>query len=371
MKAVLLVRSLGVGGAERQLVTLARGLARRGHDVLVLAFYSGGPLEGDLVDAGIRVHALGKRGRWDTVGFLRRLRAVLARERPGVVHSYHTTPNCVATSVRVTFPRVRLVWSVRSSIDDLSAYDGFARLTARVEPRLARFCDWIIVNSAAGRVRCVRTGFPEAKLVVVRNGIDTEAFRPSAAQSAAVRAEIGLSPEDRVVGLVARLDPVKDHATFLRAAALVLRRRPGVRFLCVGGGPDEYRRALHALATELGIEQAVRWLPTRGDMPAVQNALDVAVLSSSSEGLPNSIAEAMACGIPCVVTDVGDARWLVGELGEVVPPREPASLAGGILRLLDKGRDGPEASARRRRVRDLLGLERLVADTERVLFAAG
>lgn len=369
MKVLLLARSLEVGGAERQLVNLSRGLARRGHEAAVSVFYSGGALEPELAAAGVPLHPLGKRGRWDVARFLRRLGALLSRERPDAIHSCLTTPNCVAAAMRFAAPGARLVWSIRSSRENLHAFDYFTRVTGRLEPRLARACHRIIVNSEAGRARCVRGGFPAAKLVVVPNGIDTEAFRPCAADSAVVRAELGLAPDEKVVGLVARLDPVKDHANFLHAAALVRQRRPEARFLCVGSGAEHYRLSLLQLAQELGVADVMRWVPARADMPAVQNALDVAVLSSYSEGLPNAIGEAMACGVPCVVTDVGDARRLVGETGVVVPPRDPTRLAEGIVRLLDDRRDGPAASLRRQRIQEGFGLDRLIDDTVRVLGA--
>lgn len=170
----------------------------------------------------------------------------------------------------------------------------------------------------------------------------------------------------RLIGLVGRLDPMKGHPQFLRAAALLRRRHPALRFVCVGDGADDYRCALHQLAGELGLNDCLIWAGTRTDMPAVYNALDLAVSSSVwGEGLANMVGEAMACGVPCVVTEVGDAAWVVGDAGRVVPPGDPAALAEGLEEMLGRlERDGPALSqAARRRVEEQLGVEALVRGT--------
>ncbi len=252
---------------------------------------------------------------------------------------------------------------------DLEHYDWFSRLALRIERSLSRFADLIIVNSQAGRRFAIEHGFPKNKLVMIPNGIDTDRFHPDPVSRHRVRTEWGIMENEKLVGLVARLDPIKDHQNFLRSAALLARERLDVRFVCVGDGSPAYRDRLHVLSRKLGLEKRLIWAGARSDVPAVFTALDVAVSSSYGEGFPNVVGEAMACGVPCVVTDVGDSADIVGETGVVVPPRDSEKLAEGVRDCL-AGNRSKSAESRLRVERDF-SIERLVERTERVLWPRG
>jgi len=362
VRIALLIRSLRTGGAERQLVTLARGLARLGHDVEVLSFYPGDAFEDELRGSGVGVNVLEKRGRWDLPGFVSRLARRLRALRPDVLHGYLGVPNLLCAALRPLLPHTRIVWGVRASELQMHLYDDrWVGLEYRLEALLSSLPDLVIVNSHAGLEHAAKRGFPRSRMVVVPNGFDTARFRPDPEARARVRREWAVADDEKLVGLVARLDPIKDHPTFLRAAALLRARRKDVRFVCVGDGTSGYRAELERLARQLGLdERALRWAGARADVPAVDNAFDVACCSSTSEGFPNVVAEAMACGRPCVVTDVGDAARVVGELGLVVPRGAPEPFAHALDRLLDQP---PAAESIRRRVVDAFSERRLVADT--------
>lgn len=368
MRLVILARSLEYGGAERQLVALATGLHRRGHRVAVALFYGGGPLERDLHDAGVPVVSFEKKGRWDVAGFVVRLASFLRRERPDVVHGYLAMPNLLALALRPAY-RGKVVWGVRGSAVDTGDFDRLERAVDRAEGRLARFADLVIANSHAGKQAIVAQRFPAGKVLVVPNGIDTDRFRPDPEAGRRFRAEIGVPEHAPLVGLVGRIDPQKDHATFLRAAAAVARERDGVHVACVGSGPAAEAARLQALAAELGLGERLRWIPARADVPAVYNGLDALVLSSAyGEGFPNVVGEAMACGVPCVVTDVGDAAFVVGDVGAVVPARDPARLAAAISSTLDALAAGAiDRAALRQRIVEHFSLPLLVERTEGVL----
>jgi glycosyltransferase involved in cell wall biosynthesis len=184
-----------------------------------------------------------------------------------------------------------------------------------------------------------------------------------------VRAEWRIAPNERLIGTVARLDPMKDHRNFLRAAARVVPAHPGARFVCIGDGPAAYRIELDELASQLGLGGRLLWAGARDDIEAVYNALDVKVSSSLSEGLPNAVAEAMASGVPCVVTDVGDSADVVDGLGWICPPGDDAALGTAILQALDSlPRD---ARLIRERIRTQFSadvrLERTARELERLL----
>ena len=369
MRIAFLTRSLNYGGAERQLIALAKGLRERGHFVTVAVFYAGGPLEKELRGAQVRVSVLDKQGRWNVFSFLWRLIKFVHLEKPNVIHSYLCVPNILTAFLSLLFPRVRIAWGVRASKVELDKYDWLARFTYRMECFLSGAPDLIIVNSYAGLDYAAAHGFPINKMVVVHNGIDTEHFSPDQQTRRNVRAEWNVGENEKLIGLVARLDPMKDHATFLTAAALLAMERDDVRFVCVGRGSNDYQHVLVELGKELRVADAVIWAGARGDMPAVYNAMDVVVSSSCGEGFPNVIGEAMACGVQCVVTDVGDSARIVGEIGEVVPSKDSEALKVAIERSISKICHDKRAQARRRqRIIELFSLAELVSKTEAYLL---
>jgi len=329
----LLVRSLELGGAERQLVLLATGLHERGYRVQVAVFYKRGPLVEELDRAGVAIIDLGKRGRWDLIGFVWRLRQVLQRVRPDLVYSFLGGANIMAAAAGLVVRGVKIVWSIRAADMDLSQYDWTHRAGSRVERWVSGLPDLIIANSVSGRDYAAQNGFPVDRIAVVPNGIDTAHFRPDAKLRAAQRARWGLRGQEIGVGVLARLDPMKGQETFLRAAAIALRSKPELRFLCIGEGPDEGR--LKALAAELQLGDRVLITGVADPVTAL-NALDVACSPSFTEGFSNAIAEAMACGIPCIVTNVGDSARIVGKLGIVVPRSHPSALANAILKIVEE-----------------------------------
>jgi len=333
LKIVFLIPSLAAGGAERQLATLARELARRGEKVAVVVFYPGGALEAPLRHAGVEVHALGKRGRFDLIGFLARLAGLLRALRPDVLHSYLPTANLAALAMRPFLRGAPIVWGIRASFVEHAAYGRFSRLVYAAERRLSRRPDLIIVNSNQGREHYVESGFPERKIVVVPNGVDTDYFAPRPDDARALRRQWGIREGETVIGIAARLDPMKDHETFLRAAALAAQAQGSLRFVCIGGGAETDFARLRALAESLGIGGRVVFAGECHDMPAAYSAFDIAACSSLGEGFPNMVAEAMACAVPVVATNVGDCARIVGDTGAVVPPRDPEALARAFLRL--------------------------------------
>jgi glycosyltransferase involved in cell wall biosynthesis len=371
---LFLCRSLGVGGAERQLVELAKSLHGAGWPVSVLLFYPGGQFEADLERAGIQVQSLRKRGRWDVFPFLWRLHKAVRRMRPDLIHGYLPVANLLALAVSTPACIPRVVWGVRASYVDFSQYDFLSALAFRLECRFSRWADLIITNSRAGRDYHVEHGFPARKMVVIPNGIDTDRFRPDEEARCRVRAEWGIQAGEMAIGLVGRLDPMKDYPNFLRAAALFDSKGSRVHFVCVGDGPEPYKAELRALQGELGLTECTIWTGAKSNMPAVYNALDVLCSASLwGEGFSNVIGEAMACGVPCVVTDVGDSAWIVGQTGEVVPPADPARLADGMKKVLERLAVGDLADASRRaevirgRVVSMFSLQKLLLATEQAL----
>jgi glycosyltransferase involved in cell wall biosynthesis len=367
-RVLFLIRSLGRGGAERQLATLAIGLRRDGWEVAVACFYAGGPFQHELERGGVPIIDLHKRGRWDVAGFLWRLARALRGYRPDIVHGYLTVGNLLSLFAPLASPGSRVVWGVRSSFIDRQRYDWMSRATFALSCRMARRADRIIFNSRAGSTLHGAQGYPADRLVVIANGIDTGHFRFDAASRARMRSAWEVPDTALLVGLVGRLDPMKDHPTFLQAIA-GLAHDARWRFVCVGGGDAGYAEQLQAQARELGLAERLVWAGPCEDMAAAYSAIDILASSSRGEGFPNVVAEAMACGRPCVVTDVGDSADLVGDTGIVVPAGDPVALRDGIARMRERMARDPFAAAHaaRARVVDQFSTARLVGHSERVL----
>lgn len=364
MRILFLARSLETGGAERQLANLALGLLRNGHEVRVALFYPGGALRKEMEDAGVPLVDLGKRSRWDLAGFLANAARAFHAFRPEIVHGYLVAPNLLAILARAWAPEASIVWGVRASDMDFSRYDFLSKATFALSIPLSRFPDLVIANSEAGRRFHVAQGFPAERSVVIGNGIDTTRFRPDRSLGLPLRARWGARPDDRIAGIVGRADPMKDHETFLAAAEIAAERDPRLRFVSVG--PDGLSRIdrLRSLPAARRLGARLTWGGETAEMTAVYNAFDLLVLSSAfGEGFPNAVAEGMACGLPCAVTDVGDAARLVGDSGVVVPPRDPAALASAILRLARSVTPPPRGEPRRR-IETEFSQDALVARTE-------
>jgi glycosyltransferase involved in cell wall biosynthesis len=169
---------------------------------------------------------------------------------------------------------------------------------------------------------------------VIPNGIDTERFSPNSGAKTSVRQELGLPNHSVLIGLIARYHPVKDHATFLRAAARVHHKHPDTRFVFAGEGMTNDNKSLLQLVQENKLQHAAHLLGPRRDVPRLTAALDIACLSSWSESFPNVILEAMACAVPCIATNVGDCSSMIGGTGRIVAPLDSVGLAGAIEDLM-------------------------------------
>lgn len=349
MKIAFLIRSLDLGGAQRQMLLLADGLAALGDSVRIFTFYPGGslaPVVGN--HSGVELISLGKRSRWDLVRPVVRFYQALVADAPDVLYTFMPVENLFGAAMRPFLRHTRLVWGIR--IVDMEA--------GRLEPFLYWFQrlfssvpDLIVANSKAGRIGALSSGMPANKVVVQPNGFDTVRFRPDAEVRSRVRAELGFTEHDFVIGHVARLAPLKDQMMLLRATSLLLKRRPNIRLLVVGeeAGPlAPYSSRLHEEAETLSISGRVTWLGDRRDVETLYNAFDVFALTSRSESFPNVLGEAMASGVPCVATDVGDCAWIIGDTGFVTPLGDPESFARALESAILSDRAELGARARQR-----------------------
>ena len=373
IRVLILTRRFEYGGAERQLVELIKGLDKNVFSLTVAPFYDGGPLLREIEGIpGVEVVPLRKRGRWDVVQFFMRLWRVAASVKPHIAYGYMGVANQLALLIG-WMVRGKVLWGIRASNMDLDQYDWLMKALYKIECKLSRFPMLIISNSRSAKDYHVAQGFPAEKIVVIPNGIDTNRFAADLQLREKIRSEWRVSDEEILVGLVARLDQMKDHTTFLRAAALLLPKYSLVRFVCVGDGRAAYRKKLYDLAVQLGLVDRLLWVGFRDDMVAVYSALDVACSSSSfGEGFSNVVGEAMACGVPCVVTDVGDSRWIVGDTGSAVRPNDPMAFSAALHKMLElqpalRKERGRKA---RERIIEHFSVGRMIKETTHLLEAA-
>ncbi len=370
LKVCLLIYKLDFGGSQRQIVELAKGLADSGHDVTLISCYEGGAFsKGTEHFEKIKYISLKKKGKWDLPVFLFRFYMQIRRLRPDVLYGFLSLANLLSVFAKLFLPGVRVVWGVRASNMDFKKYGLLIRTAFSLECIFSRFANIIIANSDAGKRCCQKVFSFSGEIEVVRNGIDTELFKPDLEKRIKQRSEWQVAEEAILTGIVGRMDPMKGYPVFLRAAAIVAEKYRDMYFVCVGGGPEDYVYELKEFASGLGISDRVIWAGFNQDMSQVYNALDLFTSASLfGEGFSNVIGEAMATGVPCVVTDVGDSSFIVGDTGVVVFPDDPVSLASGWEELLS-GNKNINSQKTRKKIVDEFNLRKLIKRTEEILLS--
>lgn len=365
------IDGLSVGGAEIMLANLLATTDLEEFPSEVISLTDVGPVAEKIEAAGVRVRALGLRSRPSGLAALRSLPRLLRDARPDVVQTWLYHADLLGgLGARLAARGAPVVWGIhRSDVDrpwTKRRIAWAARLGAMASSRVP---DRIICCSQVAADRHVAFGYDRAKIEVVPNGFDTSAFAPDARAGQRIREELGIGPGTQLVGMVARFDPQKDHGTFLRAAAELAPLHPSAHFVLCGKDVIADNPFFSAfLDAHPPLRGRVHLLGPRTDVPRVDAALSVAVLSSvGGEAFPLAVGEAMACGVPCVVTDVGDAAELVGNTGRVVPPADPHALADALGALLADPRTTRElGAAARQRVVEHFEIHRVVARYEAI-----
>lgn len=338
IRVLHLITTLEAGGAQTMLSNLVSpraGAVALRH--VVVEMMSGGEGAECIRGKSVPVHSLCmERGR-GSAGAIWRFLHLLRTERPSLVQTwlYHADLMGLA-AVPMRLP---VVWNIRSAW-----HHGISRLTPRLCARLSGVPAAVVVNSEAGRAVHESIGYRPRRWCLIGNGFELDVFKPDDDARASVRAEIGLAAGTPLVGLVGRWDAHKDHATFFSAAAALKAQREDVHFMLVGEGLTPDNPAVARMAANAGITHAVHLLGLRSDIPRLTAALDLATCTSIAEAFPNIVGEAMAAGVPCVATDVGDTAQLVGDRELIVPPRDPQALAAAWGRIL-----ALDAEARRKK----------------------
>jgi glycosyltransferase involved in cell wall biosynthesis len=352
LRIVHVITGLPRGGAEMMLYKLLSRIDRSRFESAVISLREEGPMAERIRTLGANVESLGMRGALGDLGGIVRLRRSLVRYAPHVVQTWLYHADLLGGLAAKLAGSPPIVWGLRMGVLDprevRRSSIRLARLCARLSRRLP---SRIVCCSQSGRRWHTELGYDAERMTLIPNGFDIDEFHPDESARRAVHTELGIADATALVGLVARFDPHKDHQNFVAAAAEVTKTFPDVRFVLLGAGTDSTNAALTRLIDTAAMHDRFVRLGARSDVSRLTAAFDVAVSSSLGEGFSNAIGEAMACGVPCVVTDVGDSAWIVGDTGRVVPPRDPTALAGAIgevLRLNEESRRQVGLDARQR-----------------------
>jgi glycosyltransferase involved in cell wall biosynthesis len=249
--------------------------------------------------------------------------------------------NLAASGCALLAGRPPVIWNVRHSIHDMEHENRLTRGFIRLGAALSSSTRAIIYNSRLSARQHEGLGYDPGKSVVIPNGFDCEQFRPRPEMATRLRAEAGIDPGRVVVGMVARNHPQKDPGNLFKATALLAGRGIDLQVVIVGPDFDTGNAEVMSAINRAGVADRVTLLGQRHDIPDIVAGFDIATLPSAwGEGFPNVLGEAMACGVPCVTTDIGDSGWIVGDAGIVVPPRDPEALAEALGRLVALGGEG-------------------------------
>lgn len=355
-----IINSFESGGAEAMLCHLLLKTDRDRFEPSVVSLIDDVSVAGPVLAAGIPLSTMGVRpGVPDPRGMTRLVRQ-LRLLRPAVVQTWMDHSNLIGGIGARLAGTGAVVWGIHHSDHVRGLTKRTTLLTVRACALLSRRLPArIICCSEHARSLYQGRGFAAEKLTVIPNGFDTSVFRPDAAARAAVRQELGLDKHALLIGLVARYHPLKDHANFLDAAAELARACPSAHFLLCGNRVDQENVALTGKIAELGLQERCHLLGRRQDVARIHAALDLSTSSSVSEAFPLVLGESMACGVPCVATDVGDSARIVGDTGRIVPPRDSRALAGAWLELLQMPTTARRCLGKRarKRVQELFELD--------------
>ena len=332
---VHLITGLETGGAERMLAHLVSRTDPDRFRSVVVSISEPGRMADAILRADVELRTLGIRRGVPDPRSLFRLERILREVRPEILQTWLYHADFLGLLVKKPSRIPHLIWNVRCSDAGLSPADLALR---RVLSRCSAAPDAIIANSRAGQRFHQKIGYRPRRWEQVANGFDIDTLRPDPEARRYFRAEFCIDDDMVLIGLPARYHPMKDHDTFFSAAAILGKNNPKISFALVGTGIEPSNRALAKAIAASGLGDRVRLLGERDDMAGFYAALDIATLSSAfGEGFSNVLGEAMACGLPCVATDSGDAAELLGPTGVVVPPRDPPALAAAWQRLIEIG----------------------------------
>jgi glycosyltransferase involved in cell wall biosynthesis len=326
------ITGLAVGGAEMALYRLILAFRDSEYRHTVIVLSPGGGMYSRFVASGITLIVLDVRRA--PIGDLVRMIRLIRTMRPDIVQTWLYHADFLGGLAARLAGNRNVIWGIRTTDVD----GGCARSTALVRYLCASLSRWvphtIVCVAEAARRSHSLLGYDASRMVVVGNGFDLSAFTPSHAERAALRAHCGFAADDIVLGTLGRFNLDKDYPNFVKAAGQLASRYPQLRFLMIGKNLDADNAELLRWIAATGYAKRFVLLGERADIAICLSAMDIFCLSSRTEAFPNVVGEAMAIGLPCVATDVGDVAVLMADTGVLVPRANPDALAQGVAGLM-------------------------------------
>lgn len=337
MKITHIITGLAAAGAETTLYHLLAAMDRQEYQNEVISLTDRGATAARIEGLGVPVRALAMMRSVPNPLAIRRIAKILRRSRPHIVHTWMYHSNLLGGLAAQAAGGIPVIWGIHHSKID-------SRDTKRFTVWTVRACAWfsrqlpvrIICCANSSELAHIQLGFDSQKMEVIYNGIDSELFQPNPEARRSLRSRLGVSPDALLIGMAGRLHRHKDHKNFFAAARLLHREFPNVHFVLCGEAIVPENSKLSDEVAD-GLQGCCHLMGLQRDMPAFYSGLDIAANSSLSEAFPLAVGEAMACGIPCVVTDVGDSPAIVGDTGRIVPPQQPALMASAWRELIQAG----------------------------------
>lgn len=355
MRIVHIITETDTGGAETMLLRLVsetRGDCRN----VVISLKRNGAIGSQIEANGIKLYSLSSRTGFLGLFSMAALVRILREEKPDILQTWLYHADFFGLFAAKIAGVKNVLWNIRSSCVSIKHFSLARRFILRLLALLSSTPRAVASNSYAGVEAHKKIGYHPRRWCVIPNGFPIETFCPAGPKKAALKERYFGDDRALLVGCVARLDPLKDHANFLSAIKIFKEKLLSVesmKFVFIGSGVDN--GSLSDLARSLGIEGHTVFWGERRDIAQLMGCFDVYTSSSVSEGFPNSIGEAMACGVPCVATDAGDSARLIGDTGMIVPVKDPEALARAWQKMIMMGQEARQkmgAAARERIVSD-------------------
>ena len=362
-KIVHIITGLNNGGAEAVLYRLCTNDNQNQHAVIsLMGLGKYGPL---LTDKGIDVYTLDMPQGKVTFSGLLKLYRLIKEQKPDVVQTWMYHADLIGGVIARLAGVKNVFWNIRQTSLEKGLTKRSTAYVAKLCALLSYFIPKKVICCASKAAEYhVALGYKRNKMVVIGNGYELDSLNQNPSLGFAIRSDLLLKKNDLVLGMVGRYDPAKDHNYLLLALSHLKSKSLEFKCLLVGKALSAENKELFDKLAQLDLLNNVILLEQRTDIPAVMNAIDIHVLSSYSEAFPNVLAEAMACGTPCVTTDVGDAGLIVGDTGWVVPPRDPEALAAAIETAINERNSSIKWQARkesaRQRIVENFSVEKMV-----------
>ena len=356
-----LITTLQTGGAETMLLNL---ISRKSGNAKcrpsVISLTGRGVLSRKFEQCGIPVCHLEFKGRLSDIRELFRLYRILRKQQPDILQTWLYHADLIGLLAGRLSRVKRIVWNIRCSVIDFAHYAWSTRLIVKMLTWLSHCPDAIITNSRAGARYHRLMGYRAKQWVVLPNGFDVQKYRPDPEAGAKFKESIGIKPETKLIGMVARYDSMKDFKCFIQAAYhMINHNHPDLNFVLIGEKVNRLNPELQRLIQKYQVGHRFYTLGRQTDLKMIYPALDIHTLTSKGEGFPNVVGEAMACGVACVATDVGDVNDIMGDTGISVPYGDSKALAKAWRELLSRPGENRRQLGllARKRIADLYSIE--------------